>query len=320
MKLPMASCKPALILDNRYPTIVGLKSESNTVYKRLIHSQKNQGISTRLREDRTLLSFVREIRALGYFRSHSSIVDILGVAWEDVDGQICPILALEFAQLNSLPNFLHSIRNTPLTAAEKRGLTRDITVGLSALHDAGFIWGDCKPENVLVFPTDQEPIGLRAKLNDFGCSILNPTTTSRFVGFSEPWTAPEAYYAQGAEALQRAEMYSYGMLIWTLQMDGMQFHPKYWMNEDNARTSSDQTDRDPSQTSISTAWIEKAKHNGTLAKIAIKSIRVHLGAPNTEIRASQYDLEETTAIIETTMAGKPEHRSLLLHSTLSPPR
>ena len=278
------------------------ESERKTVYKRTSRASNRQRGSTRLEENHKLQSFIRELRVLGHLREHPNIVNVLGIAWEDTDDYICPILALEFAQLNSLPRFLKSIHNTPLTSSEKRKLTKDITCGLSAIHKAGFIWGDCKPENVLIFREESEGVGLRASLNDFGCSICLPNSQSRFIGFSEPWTAPEAHSVQGAEALRQAEIFSFGMLIWSLQMDGMQFHPKYW---------EDQTESSLASGQISQARIIAAKTNGEIGNVAVRSLKAHLGAHGHSKggpRISKLDLENIITTVEATMTHQPEDR------------
>lgn len=67
-------------------------------------------------------------------------------------------------------------------------------------------------------------MAVTAKLCDFGLSL----------GYSDPWTAPEAQTARGFDALKRAEICSFGMLFWTVILDGRQFESKNhqgWLQE-----------------------------------------------------------------------------------------
>ena len=171
-------------------------------------------------------AFVREIKVLGSFKNHEDIVNILGIAWEISGGDLRPVLALEFAQHNSLAKFWLS--NDFMTLKEKRALCLDIGNGLNALHELGFIWGDCKPENVLICQDPSDPTAWKAKLNDFGATIFLPDQNVGFVAYSPPWIAPEAHSAKGSSALQTAEIYAYGMLFWAIHLDGLQFSRNLW--------------------------------------------------------------------------------------------
>lgn len=69
------------------------------------------------------------------------------------------MLALQYAQRNSLAKSFAANMTSSLTFEVKESLSMDIASGMSSLHEAGFVWGDAKPANVLIFQHDQKPYG-----------------------------------------------------------------------------------------------------------------------------------------------------------------
>jgi serine/threonine protein kinase len=214
--------------NQRYPNTQGLKAENSVVYKRLHARSSSGGINpTRLLEVERMRSLVREIRVLGCCKGHPDIVQLLGIAWEIADGAVQPVLALEYAQHNSLSAYWRS-GHPAFTFHEKVRLSIDIASALKSLHDMGIVWGDCKPDNVLLFQDPVDPMSWKAKLNDFGGSVSRQEASGGFVAFSAPWTAPEARGASSFSALCRAEVYAYGLLFWAIHLNGRQFSVELW--------------------------------------------------------------------------------------------
>ena len=78
------------------------------------------------------------------------------------------------------------------------------------------IHGDIKPDNVLVFPRDNDGAAFVAKITDFGASCFGCAEDS-FVtlGFTEQWKAPEIRQAGQQFSLEEAkktDIFSYGKL------------------------------------------------------------------------------------------------------------
>lgn len=159
-------------------------------------------------------------------KGHQNIVQLIGIAWEKVNNvEAQPVLVLEYAHLGSLQSLLSSDQGQALGFQQKRELCLDIAQGMAHVHVMGMVWGDCKPNNVLLFPNEHRVGGLGAKLSDFGLCESQPDSGTRFCGISRPWAAPEAdpngvQAAGGFECLARAEIYSFGMVLWALVMDG----------------------------------------------------------------------------------------------------
>jgi serine/threonine protein kinase len=92
-------------------------------------------------------------------------------------------------------------------------LVRQVASALQALHDAGIIYGDVKPSNVMVSPD-----GLRAVLFDMGLSRFaddRPVVSApSFVG-TLPYASPEQMH--GPRTFDpRSDVYSLGVMLWEL--------------------------------------------------------------------------------------------------------
>jgi serine/threonine protein kinase len=182
-----------------------------------------------IQHDSQLRAFVNEIKVLGCLQWSPYVVKLIGIAWEhDTHTQLSPVLALEYAQHNSLSRFLADDSGNSITFREKKKLISNVTGGVNHLHEANFVWGDCNPKNVLICQDPNDPTTFTAKISDFGLSVYCSSKSVRFCGFSIPWTSREARDAVGSSALKQSEMYSLGLVIWSILMHGQQFRKERW--------------------------------------------------------------------------------------------
>ncbi|KAF1992975.1 hypothetical protein P154DRAFT_583255 [Amniculicola lignicola CBS 123094] len=148
-----------------------------------------------------------EIRALTdeKLRRHPNIVRLLSWAFgEEWDRPLVLVLELAYEDLAQAlkaepppPDFL------------KVRFCSDIANGLDAIHEAGFLHGDLKPANVLIFREESRFV---AKLADFGFSTKESLQAA---GGTFDWQAPED------ESSALGDCFSYGLLIWSvLFLDG----------------------------------------------------------------------------------------------------
>lgn len=100
-----------------------------------------------------------------------------------------------------------------------------MALGIRSLHAHGFIHGDIKSENVLLFRHPHREF--IAKLSDFAFSILPSQRGEkrRLPGKSFPYNAPEIdgdkeTAALDFKGLSCADVYSFGMLVWRTMLDG----------------------------------------------------------------------------------------------------
>ncbi|MCJ1276535.1 hypothetical protein MMC21_004341 [Puttea exsequens] len=172
-------------------------------------------------------------------RAHPNIVKLLGVGFE-VEGppdaqSAIPVLIPECAELGNLAEILETARkeDRPLSFDEKLSLCLDIAHGLEILHRCDIVHGDVKCENVLIFEHEdsqrqpQSAGGFRmyCKLTDFGVLRHPESETGVLLGGSRPWQAPECsrgHFFEVEEA-KRTDVYSFGMLLWRVFLDGDPF-------------------------------------------------------------------------------------------------
>ncbi|EME81802.1 uncharacterized protein MYCFIDRAFT_175392 [Pseudocercospora fijiensis CIRAD86] len=151
-------------------------------------------------------------------RYHRDIVDLYG--W-GLDGTWYerPLLVLElaYADLSSIfskhelgPDSIHQ-------------LSIDVGQGLDAIHAAGIVHGDLKPQNILVFRNNRcQQVPFIAKLADFGLSVGDHQSPLdkciEVVGMSSQWCAPEICHGSKLTVAQlvKADNFSYGMVLWSI--------------------------------------------------------------------------------------------------------
>jgi Protein kinase domain/Ankyrin repeats (3 copies) len=168
-----------------------------------------------------------EIRALLHepLRYHPNIVRLLSFGWgsSSETGSIYPTLILEYAAFGSL--FHLQANSPPLPFSVKQKLCYDVSRGLSILHACGIVHGDLKHENVLVFDNTYDTLKgqpYTAKLADFGGAVMNiwEGTSHSLRKGTFPYDAPEAGQPLDEVGGMKTDVYSFGMLVWRVFIDG----------------------------------------------------------------------------------------------------
>jgi len=156
------------------------------------------GLVARFFQERSILTSI----------SHPNVVrvidlvvegDTAGIVMELVDGQD---LRYQLLQRRTLP------------PAEAVSFVRQLLAGLSAVHAAGIIHRDVKPENLLLDVSLGEP---ELKLSDFGVARLSQgsalTKVTSLIGTPD-YMAPEI--AERGEASPAADLYSTGIVLYEM--------------------------------------------------------------------------------------------------------
>ena len=102
-------------------------------------------------------------------------------------------------------------REAPLTPERVAGIIGNVLDGLQAIHAAGIVHRDIKPQNVLI-GTD----GI-ARVTDFGIADVSSTsglTTEGFTLGTVDYMAPEQ--AQGLQLTQSADLYATGVMLYEM--------------------------------------------------------------------------------------------------------
>ncbi|KAG4441060.1 hypothetical protein IFR05_003468 [Cadophora sp. M221] len=198
----------------------GQHDERTLVYKtaRIAFSNLGEPLA---KDRRAMNSVMMEIYALMHppLYEHANIVTLLALGWGTNSFESSyrlPVIVTEHADQGNLADLQ---AREILTSEVKRTVSLDIAYGLRVLHRCGIIHGDMKSENVLIFSHPQKTYV--AKLGDFGFSIVGEASAARVnIGGTMPWRAPESYGPVAREYLAKTDVYSYGLTVWRIAMDG----------------------------------------------------------------------------------------------------
>ncbi|KAL6070963.1 Mitogen-activated protein kinase kinase kinase 7 [Balamuthia mandrillaris] len=140
-------------------------------------------------------------------RPHTNVVQLFGVCTED--GQPWCLIT-EYLSNGDLRNY---IRNNPPSNATIMRMAIQVATGMHHLHSEGIIHRDLAARNILLTPD------LTVKVGDFGLSsVVNGAVAEKKVPVR--WTAPEAL--SGGHVTEKADVWSYGVLLWELANKGEQ--------------------------------------------------------------------------------------------------
>ena len=156
---------------------------------------------------RRLSSFENEVSLLTQAQ-HPNVVRALGQSMVVLNGQPHPALVMELMPGGSLETYIHhrSATSLPLTPAVQHGFTLDVARGLAHLHSQNVLHRDVKPANILL-EGGSTP---RAKVADFGVATRSSIEQTAKVGTLR-YIAPEVFFGRYTH---RADIYSYGLLLW----------------------------------------------------------------------------------------------------------
>lgn len=100
------------------------------------------------------------------------------------------------------------------SASRKAHLSLDIALGLEAIHACGLVHGDIKPSNIII--QQHESRTVIAKLTDFN-GVSTATSYGKTYTFGTPeWQSPEVLTEQKKIDWQRADVYSFAMVVATI--------------------------------------------------------------------------------------------------------
>ena len=177
--------------------------------------------SNALDEIATELQILRHTRQI----SDSNILELVGIVYHDanVDGEypyIFPALVVEYAELGNLRSFL--AKGFGRSLQEKFEICRDIARGLDHLHRCGIVHCDVKDTNMLVCASKEKDFVV--KVSDFGFAISLLSNSPQVVGYTPYWEAPELHEPLQRTRLCQLDIYSYGLLLYTVMKNGALFY------------------------------------------------------------------------------------------------
>lgn len=151
--------------------------------------------------------FFREARA-ALAIDHPNVVKVLDVG-RRIDGR--PFIVIEYLHGESLGECLRRRKHLPVEIALP--IVRDAALGLAAVHEAGIVHRDVKPDNIFLVGETDAPEGVR--LVDFGLAKLHAHGGGSQGGGTTMGTAaympPEQVLSDVVDA--RADVYSLGVVL-----------------------------------------------------------------------------------------------------------
>ncbi|MEE2903770.1 MAG: protein kinase [Myxococcota bacterium] len=154
--------------------------------------------------------FQREAQAVSKIK-HPNIVQTVDFGQTD---EGLPFMVMEFIEGASLSQYIAAHHPLPLTVIAD--LAKQLSSGLHAAHDEGFVHRDLKPGNVMI---SERPEGLHATILDFGLVHLkeqpdedvNKLTRSGQILGTPAYMSPEQIDGTGVSA--KTDLYALGIVI-----------------------------------------------------------------------------------------------------------
>ena len=115
-------------------------------------------------------SLQKELRIFNVLKNCPEIISCFGQQLSTKDGAIFYNLFLEYAPAGTLSDLIHKSSSGVLQETNIRIYTHIILKGLSHIHSKGYIHCDLIPNNIIVFPSNENSIGFTLKIVDFGLS------------------------------------------------------------------------------------------------------------------------------------------------------
>ena len=156
-----------------------------------------------VKEQRYEANVDREQRMMGAFH-HPNVTSLIATC----ENQHHLYFVLEYAAKGDLHTLLTSMGSFSLPAA--RFFAAEIARGMQHLHSLGLLWGDCKPENVLVHSSGH------VKLTDFGSAREEREAgegEGRVEG-TEEYLSPEL--RSGGRMSQASDLWAYGVVLYQM--------------------------------------------------------------------------------------------------------
>ncbi len=208
---PSAPCSTVIAGRYELDSLIGQGSMARVYAARDMSSGSDVAVkilSRRYAESETeRRRFFREARA-ALSIEHPNVVKVLDVG-RRVDGR--PFIVIEFLHGESLGECLRRRKSLPVEIV--LSILRDAALGLAAVHDAGIVHRDVKPDNIFLVGECDAPEAVR--LVDFGLSKLHAhgghTSQSGTTMGTAAYMPPEQVLSDAVDA--RADIYSLGVVM-----------------------------------------------------------------------------------------------------------
>lgn len=196
------------VLASRY-RIIGLlgKGGMGEVYKaediKLSQTVALKFLPDKLEKDKVALArFHGEVRIARQV-SHPNVCRVFDIG--EIDGR--HFLSMEYVDGDDLSSLLRRIGRLPSERAVE--ISRQLCVGLHAIHDAGILHRDFKPANIIIDGKG------KARITDFGIAGLEAEIVKDEMRVGTPaYMSPEQI--TGREISQRSDIYALGLVLYEI--------------------------------------------------------------------------------------------------------
>jgi serine/threonine-protein kinase len=200
---------PGNLFANRYEIVSvlgegGMGSVYRTHDRELDDDVALKCLRQELGHDEATAALLKEEIKLARMITHVNVVRVYDVG--EAEGR--RFFTMEYVRGQTLRELIdRSGGGLPVTPALQ--IAKQVCRGLSAVHKAGIVHGDLKPQNVMVLPNGV------AKLMDFGVArVRSRRGAAQTTGGTPLYMSPEQ--ARGAEIDDRSDIYAAGLLMFEL--------------------------------------------------------------------------------------------------------
>jgi len=168
--------------------------------------------------DGEVCDFVLEISLLSGL-SHPNIVRFWRGCVDLRRGSRTLLLVTEWMDCGTLSALLHEAQEPVLSVKESLVLALSVARGVAYLHDVGILHLDLKSPNVLLNSS------FHAKLCDFGLAKVREQVGAHTMlrGISPVWASPEMFDDSVGGITERADVYSFGIVVFEIFTQQMPF-------------------------------------------------------------------------------------------------
>ncbi|HVE55373.1 MAG TPA: serine/threonine-protein kinase, partial [Pyrinomonadaceae bacterium] len=157
----------------------------------------------KLEKDRDALNrFIGEVRTARAV-SHANVCRVFDIG--EIDGR--HFISMEYVDGDDLSSLLRRVGRVPSERAVE--ISRQLCVGLHAIHDAGILHRDFKPANIII---DSKG---RARITDFGIAGLEAEISKENLRVGTPaYMSPEQI--TGKQISQKSDIYALGLVLYEI--------------------------------------------------------------------------------------------------------
>jgi serine/threonine protein kinase len=176
--------------------VAGAYFGTKVAVKQLYKTKLDDLALTKMRKEAAILSGL----------DHPNIVKLIGLCVSS-NGDGGPMLVMELVPRGNLRALLAdgSVR---LGWKQKLAMLRDAALGLAYLHSRGIVHRDIKSSNLLVEKN------LTVKVGDFGFATAKQDNGTQTRCGTPCWTAPEIISGTTAKYSEKADVYSFAIVMW----------------------------------------------------------------------------------------------------------